>query len=152
MNVTIEYGPSQKFNPFSDVVPRAYGTSILSPLTGKPHVLDQVSGVSGLGVDKLGLSVFSEINSYLGSHHTCYCSFNSNSVIAAGLLMMGYSQKEVGDMVKGVGAGGLSPVIEGATLAKMIQNAIDPNSGFSLQFEDDSVEATDFEHWGETWL
>jgi hypothetical protein len=44
---------------------------------------------------------------------------------------------------------GLSAASQGAMLAKVIESAVNTDTEFTFQFDEDSTRAEDFEHWGE---
>jgi RHS repeat-associated protein len=157
MDVSIEYGPTRWDDPFSNLIQQPYGSNKDSPLR-ELVVLPPVNGISGTALDMLALNVFGEVSNYLASTQTCYCQFNSNTAVAAGLFLMGYSEKQIRSWVRGPGGAGGDATTQGKQLAQLIQLstdinvAIDPYTGFSAQFEQDSAQATDFEHWGEEWI
>ena len=51
-------------------------------------MLPPVDGMSGSKLDSAVIATFSTINTFLNSTQISYLQYNSNSVIAAGLLMM----------------------------------------------------------------
>jgi YD repeat-containing protein len=123
MNVSIEYGNPNGY--FGAVERDPYGSSVGSFSDGKPIVLVSTpGGLTGSALDMRVLQVFGQIDQYLYKYDTCYCEFNSNSVVAAGLLMLGYTPEQVGQMVHGPGAfAGPNPgdaIAQGEELANRI--------------------------------
>jgi YD repeat-containing protein len=162
---TFEYGPQfmlgyLELGPvtllqvgyFADIVYQDYGSTISSPQKQQPTQLPPINGISGTALDNLAISTFNSVTSYLASHDVNYSQYNSNSVIAAGLLMMGYSPQQVSKWVIGPGAGGGNPTAQGEQLESLILGAMNPeNIGYAASFITNADEANDFLHEGEEW-